>query len=141
MAGPLNNCNPQIVLIGTGNVDLALKPRILQLSATGEAAGAHVNYEFSAPDNYMRMVDQRQNQRRLIALEVVAGGSVYCTLLDVSRNGARLTSARRLPDRFYVMLKPGLKRWCQVVWRRRDEVGVKFIPDPQHTMSTIVSLD
>jgi hypothetical protein len=71
------------------------------------------------------------NQRRLIALQVVAGGSVQCTLLDVSREGARLASSRRLPDRFYVMLRPDLKRWCQVTWRRRDEVGVKFIPDPQ----------
>ena len=87
------------------------------------------------------MIDQRENQRQVIALQVVAGGSVHCTLLDVSRNGARLTSPRRLPDRFYVMLKPNLKRWCQVVWRRRDEVGVKFIPDPQRTTSTIISLD
>jgi hypothetical protein len=77
------------------------------------------------------MIDQRQHQRRLIVLSVIAGGSVQCTLLDVSREGARLTSARRLPDRFYVMLKPGLKRWCQVMWRRHGEVGVKFIPDPQ----------
>lgn len=78
-----------------------------------------------------RMIDQRQNQRRYLALPVVAGGSVQCTLLDVSREGARLASSRRLPDQFYVMLKPDLKRWCQVLWRRRDQVGVKFIPDPK----------
>lgn len=77
------------------------------------------------------MIDQRQHQRRPMALPIVAGGSVQCTLLDVSREGARLTSRRRLPDEFYVVLKPGLKRWCQVMWRRRGEVGVKFIPDPQ----------
>lgn len=81
------------------------------------------------------MIDQRQQQRQLIALQVVAGGSVHCTLLDVSRDGARLATNRRLPNRFYVMLKPDLKRWCQVMWRRRDEIGVKFIRDPERAVT------
>lgn len=77
------------------------------------------------------MIDQRFYRRESIdVLPVVAGGSVKCTLLDVSRVGARLSSEGRLPEKFYVVFKPGLKRWCQVVWRRRNEVGVKFIADP-----------
>ena len=76
------------------------------------------------------MIDQRQHQRRRIELPVVAGGSIPCTMLDVSRGGARLSSDRRLPELFYIVLKPGLKRWCRVIWRRRNEVGVKFVPAP-----------
>lgn len=76
------------------------------------------------------MVDQRQQQRERMSLPVIAGGSVQCILLDVSRDGAKLQCTRRLPDQFYVMLKPELKRWCRVIWRRHDQVGVRFIPDP-----------
>ncbi len=82
------------------------------------------------------MIDQRQSERRNHGLlTVVAGGSVKCTLMDVSREGARLACNRYLPDRFYVLLRPGLKRWCQVIWRQRGEVGVKFIPDPNQVRS------
>lgn len=77
------------------------------------------------------MIDQRHFERRAHGhLIVVASGSVQCVLLDVSRVGAKLMSNRPLPDRFYVVFRPGLKRWCQVMWRRRGEVGVRFIPDP-----------
>lgn len=81
------------------------------------------------------MREQRRFDRGSIALPVIAGGSIKCVLLDVSREGAKLTSERPLPDRFYVMLRPDLKRWCKVIWRRRTQVGVKFIADP--TVKTI----
>jgi hypothetical protein len=77
-----------------------------------------------------RMREQRRSDRGDIALPVIAGGSIQCVLRDVSRDGARLSSERPLPDVFYVMLSPDLKRWCRVIWRRRTQVGVKFIPDP-----------
>jgi hypothetical protein len=78
-----------------------------------------------------RMPEQRRFDRGSIALPVIAGGSIKCVLLDISRDGAKLTSERPLTDKFYVMLRPDLKRWCKVIWRRRTQVGVKFIPDPQ----------
>ena len=76
------------------------------------------------------MRELRRYDRGSLALPVVAGGSIKCVLLDLSRDGAKLTSERPLPEMFYVMLRPGLKRWCKVIWRRRTQVGVKFIPDP-----------
>jgi hypothetical protein len=57
-------------------------------------------------------------------------------LLELSRDGAKLKSERPLPDTFYVMLRPDLKRWCKVIWRRRDQVGVKFIADPTASATT-----
>jgi len=76
------------------------------------------------------MNDKRVHARRKInRLRVVAGGSIQCELLDISLSGARLSSKRDLPDTFYLMLKPDLKRWCEVVWRSASQVGVKFIED------------
>lgn len=82
------------------------------------------------------MIDQEStghtNERRSIAkLPVLAGGSVQCLLLDVSRTGARLSSKRRLPPVFHLMFRPDLKRWCEIIWREGDQVGVKFIRDPR----------
>ncbi len=76
------------------------------------------------------MNDNRvHNRRKISRLRVVAGGSIQCELLDISLSGARLSCTRELPDTFYLMLKPDLKRWCQVVWRHSSQVGVKFIED------------
>lgn len=77
------------------------------------------------------MVEQRTYSRHDIgSLQVVAGGSVQCMILDVSLAGAKLSSEGYLPEKFYLMLRPDLKRWCKVIWRRRDQVGVRFIKDP-----------
>jgi hypothetical protein len=76
------------------------------------------------------MREQRRFVRGSIVLPVIAGGSVKCVVLELSRDGAKLKSERPLPDTFYVMLRSDLKRWCKVTWRRRDQVGVKFIADP-----------
>ena len=76
------------------------------------------------------MRELRRCDRGSLVLPVVAGGSIKCVLLDLSRDGAKMTSERPLPDTFYVMLRPGLKRWCKVIWRKRTQVGVKFIADP-----------
>jgi hypothetical protein len=82
------------------------------------------------------MREQRRFDRGSIVLPVIAGGSVKCVLLELSRDGAKLKSERPLPDTFYVMLRPDLKRWCKVIWRRRDQVGVKFIADPTASATT-----
>ena len=76
------------------------------------------------------MREQRRFDRGNIALPVIAGGSIKCVLLDISRDGAQLTSERPLPETFYVMLRPDLRRWCKVIWRKLTQVGVKFIADP-----------
>jgi hypothetical protein len=37
---------------------------------------------------------------------------------------------RDLPDTFYLMLKPDLIKWCEILWRGNSEVGVKFFAGP-----------
>ncbi len=83
------------------------------------------------------MLEQRAHRRHVIAgLTVVAGGSVQCVLVDVSFSGARLRSKGYLPETFYLVLRPGLKRWCKVMWRRSDEVGVRFVRAPAEAADT-----
>jgi hypothetical protein len=79
----------------------------------------------------MRMNELREFDRRGLNLEVVAMGSIRCIVTDLSRSGARLRCDRRLPNLFYIALQPELKRWCKVIWRKRDEVGVSFVHAPK----------
>ena len=55
-----------------------------------------------------------------------------CTLVDISRGGALLAVEHpaSLPDEFLLELRAGLTRWCRVVRRDSDRVGVQFIEPP-----------
>jgi len=56
-----------------------------------------------------------------------------CTMSDISRRGARLTvdDVDSVPDRFVVEIRNDLRQWCEVVWRRGTQVGVKYIAVPE----------
>jgi hypothetical protein len=57
------------------------------------------------------------------------GGAVPCTIRSISSSGAALevTSPLWFPDHFILLLvSEGLRRACQIVWRREMRVGVKF---------------
>jgi hypothetical protein len=55
-----------------------------------------------------------------------------CVVKNLSNGGARIASAKVLPDDFILRLTPGRcrPRSCHVVWRRDDEVGVQFTDAP-----------
>lgn len=56
---------------------------------------------------------------------------IPCVLWDVSDGGARITAAHSniLPDTFVLILNKATNahRFCQVVWRRKPHIGIKFI--------------
>lgn len=56
---------------------------------------------------------------------------IPCMLWDVSEGGARITAAHSniLPDTFELILSRdgNARRYCQVVWRRKPHIGIKFI--------------
>ncbi len=56
---------------------------------------------------------------------------IPCVLWDVSEGGARITAAHSniLPDMFVLLLNKATneQRHCQVVWRRKPHIGIKFI--------------
>jgi PilZ domain-containing protein len=65
------------------------------------------------------------NERRL---------TVACTVRDVSTTGARLRvdGSVGIPDTFELIIEvDGLEADCQVVWRRGNEVGVRFVAAPR----------
>lgn len=65
------------------------------------------------------------NERRL---------TMSCTVRDISATGARLRTegSMTLPDLFELIIEmDGLEADCQVVWRKANEVGVKFLAAPR----------
>lgn len=82
--------------------------------------------------------DRRQEPRQRVvraAITVVEGsdgpaGALPCVVLDISKSGARLHvhSPTETPDRFQLVVESeNSSHRCEVVWRRDNEVGVKFV--------------
>jgi hypothetical protein len=77
-------------------------------------------------------IENRQYPRQEIALKVSieTGNSVpiECRLSDLSQSGARLVvgDSGSVPEEFVLALSSDLRRWCRVVWRSGQNVGVHF---------------
>jgi hypothetical protein len=82
-------------------------------------------------------VDKRRSPRK----KMEAVGFLYttdgwplgeCNLKDISAGGARFTHslADELPTEFFLSLSRDgrVRRRCQVRWREKDQVGVRFVP-------------
>lgn len=69
-------------------------------------------------------------RRMLKAGSIEFGGTaVPCTIRNISSSGAALevTSPLWFPDQFTLLLvSEGLRKACQIVWRREMRVGVRF---------------
>lgn len=80
-------------------------------------------------------IEKRKHPRRDLGLAacVTWPRPVPCKISDLSATGARLTTDHMdlLPDKFDLALNADIMRRCQVVWRRKDQVGVKFLPQPK----------
>jgi hypothetical protein len=77
-------------------------------------------------------------RRRVLKAGIAASNdrhlTVGCTVRDVSATGARLRveSSVGIPDTFELIIEvDGLEADCQVVWRKANEVGVKFLAAPR----------
>ncbi len=81
--------------------------------------------------------DQRGSPRREITRTVHMGTglspSIECELKDVSQTGGRLRfiDPNCAPQEFLIRLNDGVMRWCQVMWRSKTEIGVRFIKTPK----------
>ena len=80
-------------------------------------------------------IEKRKSPRRDLGLAAVVTWPrpVPCTISDISATGARLTTDHidMLPDKFDLALNADIMRKCEVVWRRKNQVGVKFLPLPK----------
>ena len=91
-----------------------------------------------APDEALRdITDKRGRPRREIARKVHMGTglgpSLECELRDISQTGARLVfnDPNCAPQEFLIRLNDGVLRWCQVMWRSKTEIGIRFIKTPK----------
>lgn len=77
-------------------------------------------------------------RRRVLKTGIVACNerrlTMSCTVRDISATGARLRveGSLTLPDLFELIIEmDGLEADCQVVWRKANEAGVKFLAAPR----------
>jgi hypothetical protein len=70
----------------------------------------------------------RQEITLTVCIEASDGSRTSCWLSDLSQTGARLAvaQAETIPEQFMLLLSGEMQRWCRVVWRTGQEVGVRF---------------
>lgn len=75
----------------------------------------------------------RREVSRIVQMGTGLGPSLECELKDLSETGARLKfhDPKCAPQEFLIRLESGLLKWCQVIWRSKAEIGVKFIKTPK----------
>jgi hypothetical protein len=69
-------------------------------------------------------------------ISINRGGTIDCTIRNLSSTGARLEVASPvgIPDSFILLTKPdGIQYPCQVVWRKSHQIGVAFQKADQPT--------
>jgi hypothetical protein len=75
---------------------------------------------------------RRASRRRVLkagAIEFSSGGTISCTVKNLSATGAALevVSPLYIPDRFKLIVQTdNLNRPCHVVWRKERRIGITF---------------
>ena len=81
-------------------------------------------------------MDQRRQDARKATVRAATtrfdgpSSPIQCVVLDISRGGARLHVhiQSELPDQFILHIEAdNSTRQCEVVWRSKDELGVRFV--------------
>ena len=76
-----------------------------------------------------KRIEPRQRVLKAGAIEFSGGGTISCTVKNLSATGAALevVSALDIPDRFTLIVQSEqLKRPCRVIWRKDKRIGVAF---------------
>jgi len=77
-----------------------------------------------------KRIARRQPLRYSAWVAVTPTKRFGCTVSDVSQTGARLdvNDSTAVPDRFVLLLSSNgaARRFCRVMWRKPNQVGVKF---------------
>ncbi|MCZ6859151.1 MAG: PilZ domain-containing protein [Alphaproteobacteria bacterium] len=84
-------------------------------------------------DKASKLERRVQNRRKTLGNGVIyfASGSyaMDCVILDLSESGARIrpADAPTCPDEFLLDSKEVGRVFCEVMWRRNDLIGVRFV--------------
>ena len=98
--------------------------------------------QFRAIGNTLRKEtpeDARMSPRRRVLKAGIAASNdrhitVACTVRDISETGARLRveGSLTIPDTFELIIDmDGLEANCEVMWRKGNEVGARFVGAPR----------
>ena len=108
------------------------KPRLLVLRSG--VSCSNLDSLASLPANINTDPDRRRGNRRRVlksAMIVFNGGhcTLGCQILDLSDTGALVMPADILlcPAEFVLKPRVGSPRDCEVVWRKNNKVGVRYI--------------
>lgn len=111
-----------------------------QCDAEGTFAGYcgvafEVTAEIEGRQGNRRMEPRRRVARTATIADQAALSPVPCVILDVSNSGARLDvpAQATVPQRFKLMIDcDGSERICDVIWRRENAIGVRFVDPESH---------
>ena len=84
-------------------------------------------------DKASKLERRTRDRRKLLGSGVIsfAGGrsTMDCVVLDLSESGARIrpADAPTCPDEFLLDSKEVGRVSCEVMWRRNDLIGVRFV--------------
>ena len=109
---------------------------ILQFRTVGSAV------QKQCPDEARRLP-----RRRVLKAGIIASNdrhlTVACTVRDLSETGARVKveGTLTIPDTFELIIEvEGLEANCEVAWRARNEVGVRFLGSPRKVTAKRVQI-
>jgi PilZ domain len=72
----------------------------------------------------------RERKEHVVRLELDGGApSLSGVLSDLSATGARISLAApyAMPAKFALVLSPGARRLCRLVWQSQENLGVEFL--------------
>jgi hypothetical protein len=114
---------------------------VLQLTFSRREEGGTIVQFHAVGNTLMKETpnDARGTLRRRVLKAAVAASNdrhltVACAVRDMSATGARLRieGSVTVPDTFELIIATeGLEADCQVVWRKLNEVGVRFLAAPR----------
>ena len=85
----------------------------------------------------MEKSEKRKPQRlpidHTVFMATGAGVPLKCRMTDISLTGTRITlsNPKMAPQEFLILFNNGLTRWCEVIWRSKSEIGIKFVSPPK----------
>ncbi len=100
-----------------------------------------VTAEVEGRQGNRRMELRRRVARTATIADQAALTPVPCVILDVSNSGARLDvpATATVPQRFKLMIdSDGSERICDVVWRRENAIGIRFVDLESHLPPPLV---